>query len=50
MWSLPGPGIEPMSPAFQADAYLLYHQGRPQLTANCLEALKFYDSLEQTIQ
>ena len=50
MWSLPGPGIEPMSPAFQADVYLLYHQGRPQLTAHCLEALKFYDSLEQTIQ
>ena len=29
IWDLPGPGIEPVSPAWQADFYPLDHQGSP---------------------
>ena len=31
MWNHPGPGIEPVSLQWQADNYLLYHQGRPRV-------------------
>ena len=30
IWNLPGPGIEPVSPAL-ADSYPLFHQGSPAL-------------------
>ena len=29
MWDLPGPGIEPMSPALAGNLYPLCHQGSP---------------------
>ena len=32
--NLPDPGIEPMSPALQADSLLLNHHGGPVLTQN----------------
>lgn len=32
MWNPPGPGLELVSPALQADTYPLRHQGNPTLT------------------
>ena len=32
MWLLPGPGIEPVSPAWQVDSLTLSHQGNPTIT------------------
>jgi len=29
MWNHPGPGIEPVSPALQADSYSQHHEGSP---------------------
>ena len=32
MWNLPGPGIEPMSPALASDSNPPYHQGSPRVS------------------
>ena len=31
MWNLPGPGVEPVSPALAVDSYPVCHQGSPYL-------------------
>ena len=37
MWDLPGPGIEPASPALAGDSYLLSHRGNPRSLTECSE-------------
>ena len=39
MWDLPGPGIEPMSPALAVDSLPLSHQGDPASLFNFSESL-----------